>query len=555
MSSQLPITPAAHGPMPTPVHRAPTPIGGILNRIVAIAAILAIVLAGVATAWVSRDRLGIGDDGTDVAMLAASPTTTVTCTTHTLSQEEVDRIAADYREPTLADYAITDKPVPEADALAAIATYHAVCPNGDPGTDQVLWSYSTQTDRLAAVNYLSKSPGWFADHLQQYRDMLEPLSRTLSPLPPTSYVVDREDPAIGPYLYNSNSAGYRAMLPSRFVYLADGRIGVPILNAVTGGISPGKDYSALGIGFVIFTNVDGQWLIDDAFLLCPGDCGPAELRLDAQIANSRRLATVIGSPTASPVASPVASPISSPATTVTCTTHTLSQEEADRRVAEFRAQPHLTLADYTLSDTPVSEANAQAAIAVLVAALTCPAGEPGTNSLLWERSTYTDDYFASVYLTTDPGWMADYLTRWKTNLEPMSRLLTPLTPADYIVDSNDPAIQPHIISNPNLGTFAVLPDRFVALPDGRIGVPLLLAIPGGAAAYDGDISTLGIPFVVFEKVDGTWLLKTTAGLCPGDCGPAEAVMDVQIANYQRLATVIGSPVASPVASPEATPES
>lgn len=546
--------PASTPSAPTPLRRPPSRLVPALNRVVSIAAILAILVAGVATAWVSRDRLGFGDDNQPTLQLAASPASTVTCTTRTLTHDEADRIAADYREPTLGDYTVTDSPVPEGDALAAIATYRAICPDGDPGTDQTLWSYSTQTDRLVAINYLSSSPGWFADHLQHYRDMLEPLSRMLTPLPPTSYIVDRDDPAIGPFMYNSNSAGYRAILPSRFIQLADGRIGVPIVNADTGGASPNTDYSALSIGFIIFANVDGRWLIDEGFLLCPGNCAPAETRLDAQIANSRRIASVIGSPVASPAASPASSPISSPVSTVTCTISTVSQEEADRLVAAYRAQPQRTLADYTPSDTPVSQADAQTAIAVLSATLNCSGGDPNTNRLLWKYSTYVDDYFAGVYLTTDPVWMAEYYTRWKTDLEPMSHLLAPLPPEDYIVDSNDPSVQPYIISSANLGTYAILPNRFVALPGDRIGVPLLLAIPGGAAAYNGYLSTLPVPFVTFRKVDGTWLLEDMVGLCPEDCSQAEARLEVYIANYRRLATVIGSPVASPAASPEASPE-
>ncbi|MGC4105221.1 MAG: hypothetical protein QM753_02550 [Thermomicrobiales bacterium] len=240
----------------------------------------------------------------------------------------------------------------------------------------------------------------------------------------------------------------------------------------------------------------------------------------------------------------------SPASTVTCTTRTLSQEEADRIVAAYRAQPQSTSANYTLSDKPVSEADTNAATTVLVASLSCPDGDPDTNRLLWHYSTYTDDYFAGVYLTSSPAWMADQLTREKSELEPMSRLLAPLTPADYIVDSNDPAIQRHLISSPNLGTYAVMPDQFVAFADGRIGVPLLLAIPGGASAYSGYITTLMVPFVFFERVDGHWLLDTTTGVCPKDCSQAEARMDVYIDYYRKISTVIGSPVASPEATPE-----
>ena len=546
MASQHP-TPNAPMPIPGNAHRTPTRLGATLNRIVSIAAILAIVFAGIATAWVSRDRLGFGDDE-PLLQLAASPTTVVTCTTRTLSQEEVDRIVAKY-QPQLQfsrdSLTPTNNPVAEADAFAAIETFRAdqSCPAGDPSANDMRWLHSTESESSLAIRNLPP-----VERLTEYKPMLEALSRMLVPPPSSSYVVDSADPAVIPYVINVVGSGTFALLPTQFVQFPDGSIGAPLVRAIAGGASSGKDYSKLTVQFVIFSHVNGRWLIGGYLpWLCPEDCSAAQGLLDQQIAQYQLPATAESSPVASPAASPEA--------TITCTTRTLSQEEADRIAAAYRAQPESTSADYMLSDTPVPAADANAAIAILVAALSCPNGEPGSNSLLWQRSTYTDGYFAGSYLTTSPAWMAEYLARWKAELEPMSRILTPLTPADYIVDSNDPAIQRYLISSPYLGTYAVLPDRFVAFADGRIGVPMLLAIPGGAPAYDGYIATLMVPFAIFEKVDGQWLSDGATGLCPGDCSQAEARIDAQIANYQRLATVIGSPVASPAASPEATPAS
>jgi hypothetical protein len=298
--------------------RRPSRFGSTINRLVSIAAVLAVLLAGFATAWVARDRFG-SDNDAPLLQIAASPSTTVTCTTRTLSQEEVDRLVADYKKqpkPTLADYALNDKPVSKADAEAAIATYRASrsCPAGEPDTNSLRWETSTSTkDAIAAYN-LSTNPGFMADSMAAYRTLLEPASRILTPLSPADYIVDSNDPAIKPYVFFINAyAGSIALLPDHFVTLADGRIGAPAFIAIPGGVSAyKKDLSVLRVSFMIFKQVDGQWLIDDGLGLCPGDCTVAKALIDAQIAKYRRLATVIGSPVASPESMLPATPAASP---------------------------------------------------------------------------------------------------------------------------------------------------------------------------------------------------------------------------------------------------
>lgn len=298
----------------TPSPRNRSRFGRMLNSTVSIAAVLAIFIAGFATAWVARDRFG-SDHKPPVLQIAASPSTQVTCTTRTLSKEEVDRIVADYKKQpkvTLADFTLSDKPVSEADAEAAIATWHASysCPDGQLGTNSLLWEFSTSTTDAVAGKNLSADPAWVADHLTNYRALLEPVSRILVPQPPAAYIVDSNDPTIAPYIVNIGPMfGTVAMVPNRFVSLADGRIGAPILFAMSGGASAStKGLSGIRVSFVIFKRIDGQWLMDDGMALCPGDCTVAEAALDVQIAKNRRLATVIGSPVATPETSPAASP-------------------------------------------------------------------------------------------------------------------------------------------------------------------------------------------------------------------------------------------------------
>jgi len=314
-STPTPLPVAVPVALPTPIpstagHRSRPRSSRMdaVNRLISIAAILALLIAGASTAWLNRDRFGFNNNQ-PLLQLAASPTVDVTCTTHTLSKAEVDRIVAKYQDTRITEASLTptNNPVPEADALAAIATYRALqsCPFGDPSVDSMRWLRSAETEGNLAMHNLAQSPAWTADRLAAYKPMLEPLSRMLVPPPSSAYVVDSDDPSIEPYLIDIVGSGSFAMLPATFVQFPDGRIGAPLLRATSGGASQGKDLSRLTVTFIIFRMIDGRWLVDSALnWLCPEDCSAAQGQLDEQIASYRSLATAAASPEATPEASP-----------------------------------------------------------------------------------------------------------------------------------------------------------------------------------------------------------------------------------------------------------
>lgn len=321
MASQPPT--ASLAPVPIRVTRPHSRIVGTMNRIVSIAAILAIVLAGVATAWVSRDRLGFGDDNPPAYSLVASPTSEVTCTTHTLSQEAVNRIAAEHRAPTLADYTLSDAPVPAADALAAYETYRTLlsCPSTTTDDDGQIAISTLVTDRYAIGSGSPSTNASLAEFYRTARSLVEPVSRLLVPPPASSYVFDIDDPAIAAYMVelpsSSGSGAAIALLPSSFVQFTDGRIGAPLLSARPGGLRADGNYSQYRVGFFIFAKVDGTWLLDDTITLCPEDCTSLERFYDLKINQCEALATAeatIAAGGRSSEVSPEASPEPSPAT-------------------------------------------------------------------------------------------------------------------------------------------------------------------------------------------------------------------------------------------------
>lgn len=109
----------------------------------------------------------------------------------------------------------------------------------------------------------------------------ETLSRQISDAyaneDPMSFVIEGE-----PLPRDASSPGYgsasrRVLLPDDVVRLADGRIGGPAhvflrTNHPDGAAGYLAPAGFLETGFIVFTAEDGRWVIDDALLICIGDC-------------------------------------------------------------------------------------------------------------------------------------------------------------------------------------------------------------------------------------------------------------------------------------------
>lgn len=132
----------------------------------------------------------------------------------------------------------------------------------------------------------------------------------------------------------------------------------------------------------------------------------------------------------------------------------------------------------------------------------------------------------------------------------------------YIVDANDPAMQQFIHRQASSGgAYVLLPQDFVVLADGRIGVPVKLAFPGGNQTFTKDDYRIpqAVQFAIFANVDGTgtWLLDQSIPLCTWKCDQYYADLQTGIdRDRQWLAAEalrVTSPVAGTPIAPVATP--
>ncbi len=127
-----------------------------------------------------------------------------------------------------------------------------------------------------------------------------------------------------------------------------------------------------------------------------------------------------------------------------------------------------------------------------------------------------------------------------------------MDPTHYIVDANDPAMQQFIHRQASSGgAYVLLPQDFVVLADGRIGVPVKLAFPGGNQTFTKDDyrTPQAVQFAIFANVDGTgrWLLDQSIPLCTWKCDQYYADLQTGIDRDRQWLAAEALRVTSPVA--------
>lgn len=516
----------------TQVSSAPLPIGTkprtrtrrmeTINRIISIAAVLAIFIAGFATAWVARDRFG---SEPSMLQLAASPTSTTTCTTRTLSQEDVDRIVTKYKpliQYNLDALTPTNKPVPEADVIAAIATYRAAqsCPFGDPGAD-MRWLRSTETEGVLAIRNLAQSPAWNVEQFTTYKTIVEPLSRMLVPPPSSAYIVDSNDPAIKPYLVNVIGTGTFALLPSTFVQFPDGSIGAPFIRATPGGAASGKDYSQLNVSFVAFAYVDGRWLITGGLdWLCPEDCTASQYHLDGLISSYRSLETEAATPTPEaadswlqPVSASECVPVSASAT------HDIDRPRA-----------------YAVDATPAPDGDAVARQSRALTACT-PRMPPTENPLgivsQFETTRAQQEAASEAPLSPEQIALAQQLS---TSYATDGYQIVQRAPEGIDVVNSPSAFSTDFSGQMFVSALVFQPDESISLADGRVAIPTTYLVSDDASwDFAQQQPYQWTTLTIWVKVDDTWLIDERLPLCIGDC-----------TNFWQNQATHGSPLFSPI---------
>jgi len=291
-------------PMPVPIpfpagrtHRSRPATMETINRILTIAAIVAIVLAGIATAWVARDRLGFSDGHQPTLQLVATAATAPDCTVTAISEENAARLVAQRQPRQVSDYLPVSGPASPTAAMGAIETIRARAACHVPSDTTTLYRTNLQTDKTVAIWLATQTDATRPAIMEESRNLMIALSPALLTGDATSYTVDPTDPAVAPYVFafETDPSVHYALLPQDFVELADGRIGAPLKTATSHSAS-GTAGDPASVIFLIFKDVNGRWLEDDYVWLCADHCDA----LFTQAPSSALVATPATSPEATP---------------------------------------------------------------------------------------------------------------------------------------------------------------------------------------------------------------------------------------------------------------
>jgi len=515
----------------------------------------------------SEDTLAIAANASPAAR------TSNRCVVRTLTDGEGKQLMAERLAAAAPQYLPTKGPAPETESKAAITTFGdlLVCGHvSDAGAD--FKTYSPQTDRFWAESHLLYTPDTRKVLLEQRLRVSRELSPVLVVQDPSRYIVDTNDPVIRPYLLEDPANGQQAvLLPQDFVVLADGRIGAPLKVARPGGANPGSmdNYlSPQSVSFVFFTDDNGRWVFDEFANLCTAHCDRYFANKQAEIDQAGKQPTLDprllpkGSGTATAAVTPVQrmaspSPVAARSAGANpCVVRTLTDEEVAKLREARLAAPEPAFLPTTGTAPQLA---ASAAIATFDDSLACTVNAEqsrGTSSF----SPWTDNFFAEYNLRYPTDSRIVIQEQTLAASRQLSPVLVDMDPTHYIVDSNDPAVQPFIHRQESSGgQFVLFPQDFVVMADGRIGVPVKLAFPGGNQTFTKDDyrTPQSVQFAIFANVDGTWLLDQSIDLCTWKCDQFYADLQIQIdQDHKWLADLAGTATpapSTPVAGIQATP--
>jgi hypothetical protein len=222
------------------------------------------------------------------------------------------------------------------------------------------------------------------------------------------------------------------------------------------------------------------------------------------------------SPTADDTLAIAANASPAPVTSNRCAVKPLTDDEAERLMAERLAA---AAPQYLPTRGPAPEPESNAAITTFGDFLSC-GNLSNTGAGFKKSSLQTDRAWAEMRLLYTPETRKQLLEQQLAASRELSPVLVEQDPTRYIVDSNEPAIQPYLQpgSTPK-EKYALLPQDFVVLADGRIGAPIKRALPGGAGVITKEnyLSTQSVDFLFFSIDNGQWLYDGFAHLCTARC--------------------------------------
>jgi hypothetical protein len=350
------------------------------------------------------------------------------------------------------------------------------------------------------------------------------------------YYIVRETPAEATPTASTTPTDRAVLLPEDIVQLADGRIGGPLRiliesddpeNAIT-DLTGGMDVAMPA--FVIFEQVDDQWLYDEFFLICFGDCDSARPLLTGEATPSVETADL------------------QPISPEECT---IAPRPDDEIAAIFQDPGPAPAREYLPVSTP-DPANAQAVSSANRVWQACYASVSVAERRAMESPRFIDEITRNNVVDPQNFGTAE---EWIATNEDLRAAFLPLGPDSYAMESD--ALPPFDPDAPNDGANDLIgqviqPEHLVQLPDGRIGGPMTYLYQPGhldhlAEARQSDYGYVMIHlFAQDASQDGRWVLDETFPLCVRGCD----------AYYETVATSWalhgGTPAATPAAATPST---
>lgn len=222
----------------------------------------------------------------------------------------------------------------------------------------------------------------------------------------------------------------------------------------------------------------------------------------------------------------------------------ITKEQAAQMVDEAKSWPS---PEYLPIQGTANVADAKAAINTYRSFGICASDPTFAQVHLITTNLQTNRLAVSVEISMSAEGRAGELRRRLELSRELSPVLVQPNPETYIVDSNDLTIESTLFPGTE-GTdesYAMFPEDFVILADGRIGGPLKIARPGGVGTPDPttSLSPQTVSFVIFANVKGRWLFDESIDLCTAKCDQY----------YVDFAKQAGLAPSTPIATPSASP--
>ncbi|MGC4192092.1 MAG: hypothetical protein QM589_13145 [Thermomicrobiales bacterium] len=488
------VTPTAPVPAPIPfpsVHprRMRSTQLESINRIVSIAAVVALLIAGASTAWIARDRI-TGGDGPATLQFAASPTSwpmSADAWLQPISGSECVPVptSTDHDATQPRSYVVAHTPATDGDAIARQSRALTACePKGPPGQHtNIETQFETSRAQQEAASSWIPSPEQIAVAQQFSARYATDGYQVVQHAPDDVDVFN--SPSASSISFDDRTFVYITIFrPDESMALSDGRVAIPTTYLVSDNASWdfAQQQPYQWTTLTIWAKVGDTWLIDERLPLCIGDCDEYWQRVAVPLQSSG-MATPAGD------VHDQAFWMSQPSGCNVPTTAGTSPAQSTREYlpwaqAETTVGEQVALADRNL--------------------LACRQG----NDNIPMSGLFTHRY--QLPPTAGSAVDIDMLAL----MQDVSAAIPVQDPAAWIQQGQAAG------GRGATSRLAVLPENVYQLPDGRYAAIPVTITEGNSADGTGTLTAngyLAFPISIYVRSGDIWQLDEQVSVCLGDC--------------------------------------